>query len=296
MCDRPPRYPRRPRVWSEDVPCETTSTSTVENVHLADKKSLEAKLERKYILERFYDIGPVYANFGLAFMGFELFMVFFLPGAKHTGAVGFVFWLVFFGLCKYVMRYKGTDHGLYGKKLYETVLEVMIPIKDITQARNGSLASEEGRNAHAALVILAFYFIATLVLRLTATKYKKSPVWMVIMPLIAFRYPRFGIFSPGSEAFVFFVVMALGHVIGGMFDEMRWRYFLLMHEKELEIEKKAAELSKESRQRVMAMEILSSYEQSRWESTTETRVVEFHHSNSVPSRQLKRSSPPPRWT
>jgi len=262
MLDRPPRCPGRRRAWLEDAQYETKSKIEA----IPDEKAIETGLERKYIVENFYDLGNIFAKVSLGFIGIDLFCAAFVPGARFHASVGALFWLGCYVICKHVVRYKGTEHEMYGKKLSETIFEVSLSVHEILQLSNDSLASEESRNAHNVMIVLTVYAVAGIVFRILIPKYKKSPVWCLSIPLIALRYPRFGVFSPCYEALAFFVAVSLGFAIGGLFDEMRWRYFLLMNAKELEIEKKSKEVLEESRKQEMTMGVLSSFEQARWKA------------------------------
>lgn len=243
----------------------------------SDEKTPEAELERKYIIECFYDtIGNVCANFSLVFLGIMVLFVFFLPGSRYASSVSFWYWLSYYIMCQYISQFKATKDELHGQKLFKTFLEVTPPVHEIFQIINRDpLASEEGRNAHVAMAHLSIYFFGSLLFRISAPKYKdnRNLVSCFIMPLIAYLFPRYGVFSARGEALAFFVAINLGFVVGALIDEMRWRYFLQLHKKDVELEKRFKQLSNESRKRAIAMELVASYsdqlaflEQDRWKA------------------------------
>lgn len=233
-----------------------------------DNETLEAKIEPEYIIQRFYEISPLYATFDLIFAGVYLFLFNFMPGTRHAAFVSIVFFLSHFVLCTYVGRCKGTKDQESLMKWFGNTTRLFGFIHEIFQVSNDSLSSEEGRSAHVSMVILTIYFLGTCFTRISWPRHKEDKegafFGVLFMPLIVLKYPRFGVFSPRCEALAFFLAIGLGVLIGEAFDEMRWRHFISMHKKELEIKKKSKELLEITRKRQMVVEALSSYEQARW--------------------------------
>jgi len=218
-----------------------TTKSKVKEAPRVGEKALGAETE--YIVDSFYDLRPVLEAQCVLFLGIDLFVFYFLPGARYPTSVGAVTWFTIFLMSKHVgRRYKGTKHGEYGKNLFMGTNYAICLIHELLQYRGGSLAStEEGRSAaHAfSMVVLAKYFLCQLVFQISSNPRSKIWQWpqFVAYPFIILKQPRFGVVQPEYEALAFFVALSSGWLVGVVIDNMRWRNYLNAFRTERELKK-----------------------------------------------------------
>lgn len=212
------------------------------------KATTDAELEREYNVDSFYGFTPFFIQICLIFIGINVVLFFFLPGARNFASVNIVFFSSEIALRSYIHRCKGSKQEAAAIKQFHYLSQVLAFTAEIFQARDNSLSSEEGINSHISMVILTMYFLAFLFFRISKTRTKAFPlVDMIVIPGVVWKYPRFGIFEPHYEALAFFVAGSLGNAIGFIINEMRWMHFLAIHEKDRELQKKIQEIEKQRR-------------------------------------------------